>query len=140
MTAAPGGVLWTVGYHFGQGTNASSGSARSMRWNGTAWQKVPVAAPADSELFGVAHVPNSRTWAVGFVWPTGSANSSTLILRWTGRAWSRVASPDPRPTDRLYAVAATSPHDAWAVGYGAPANLAAAPVPLILHWNGRSWG
>jgi hypothetical protein len=139
MTAAPGGVIWAVGYHFSQNPSASSRKALSMRWNGAAWQKIPVSAPNGSELFGVAHVPGGRTWAVGFVWPAAPANASTLILRWTGGTWSRVASPDPRPTDRLYAVTATSPRDAWAVGYGAPADPAAAPVPLILHWNGTTW-
>jgi hypothetical protein len=139
MAAAPGGVIWSVGYHFSGGSSASQGTARSMRWNGTSWQKVPVSAPDDSELFGVAHVPDGTTWAVGFVWPSAPANATTLILHWTGRAWSRVVSPDPQPTDRLYAVTATSPRDAWAVGYGAPTDLAAAPVPLILHWNGKTW-
>jgi len=138
MTSAPGGVVWAVGYHFSQDPGSNARKALSMRWSGTAWQKVPVPAPAGSELFAVAHVPGARAWAVGFVWPA-EADASTLILRWNGAAWSRVPSPDPQPTDRLFAVTATSPRDAWAVGYGAPADPAAAPVPLILHWNGTTW-
>jgi hypothetical protein len=139
MAAAPDGVVWAVGYHFSQGQSASSETARSMQWNGTSWRKVSVSAPDGSELFGVAHVPGGHAWAVGFVWPSAAASATTLTLRWTGHAWVRVASPNPRPTDRLYAVAATSPRDAWAVGYGAPADPAAPPAPLILHWNGRNW-
>lgn len=42
-------------------------------------------------------------------------------------------------TGELLGVAATAPDNVWAVGYGAPTDLAAAPVPLILHWNGKTW-
>jgi hypothetical protein len=55
-----------------------------------------------------------------------------LILHWNGTAWSQVPSPDNGST-YLYDVAAVSPTDAWAVGYGSSGGA------FVTHWNGTAW-
>ena len=49
------------------------------------------------------------------VYPSGT-NRNSLILHWDGTQWAQVASPNPGPDNFLYAVAASSPSNAWAVG------------------------
>jgi hypothetical protein len=51
---------------------------------------------------------------VGF-YAKGTARNS-LILHWNGTKWAQVASPNPGPSNFLYAVAASSASNAWAVG------------------------
>lgn len=40
----------------------------------------------------------------------------SLILYWNGTKWARVASPNPGSGNSLYAVAASSGSNVWAVG------------------------
>jgi hypothetical protein len=40
----------------------------------------------------------------------------SLILHWNGTKWAQVASPSPGSGSSLYAVAASSASDIWAVG------------------------
>jgi hypothetical protein len=50
-----------------------------------------------------------------------------LILHWNGRRWSRQVSPQPSPRGAvLYAIAAASARDAWAVGVSETASGSAA--------------
>src|SRR5258706_5160860 len=51
---------------------------------------------------------------------------SALIEHWNGSSWSVVSSPNG--SNELYAVAAVSANDVWAVGQ-----------QTILHWDGSSW-
>ncbi len=61
--------------------------------------------------------------------------------------WELITSPSPGTTEnKLYAVAAISSNDAWAVGDTSSSHDAPAPLytplgsnTLIEHWNGRQW-
>ncbi|MEO8286508.1 MAG: S-layer homology domain-containing protein, partial [Chloroflexota bacterium] len=53
-----------------------------------------------------------------------------------GTQWSVVPSPNPSFINRLQAVTAIAPDDAWAVGLAWGNNGGAA---FILHWNGTVW-
>jgi hypothetical protein len=46
---------------------------------------------------------------------TGTVHSA-LILHWDGTKWANVPSPHPGSTNDLFAVAAASASNAWAVG------------------------
>jgi hypothetical protein len=46
----------------------------------------------------------------------GSTGTGTLILRWDGSRWTRVPSPTPGANAQLFAVAASSASNIWAVG------------------------
>ena len=48
--------------------------------------------------------------------PDGKGGTGTLILRWDGSHWTRVPSPAPGINSDLFAVAASSASNIWAVG------------------------
>jgi hypothetical protein len=131
--------VWAAG-----GTNWFHAKTMIDHWNGTAWTRVPTPSPAPASYFrGVAATSATDAWAVGLTGSspgsTATTRSKTLIEHWNGTAWTRVSSPSPRRISVLDGVAATSPTDAWAVGWternATPRHLRA----LILHWDGTSW-
>jgi len=98
-----------------------------------------VAIP-NGHLFGVAATSGSgpatpphasNAWAVG----QNDVNGKTIILHWNGTAWTPVASPTLAGGSSLYAVAATSASNAWAVG----GSNTPPGKTQILHWNGSTW-
>jgi hypothetical protein len=62
-------------------------------------------------------------------------------MHWNGSEWAEVATPNvTKGTNRLEAVLALSPNNAWAVGFFTPANADREPKrTLILHWDGKTW-
>jgi len=109
-----------------------------LRWNGTAWKRVPSpnAATPGSWLGAVAVTSARSAWAVGCA--CNGPSLKTLIERWNGTRWRLVPSPNPASGDSvLYGVAMTSGRSAWAVG--CTGCLGAKPKTLILRWNGTAW-
>jgi hypothetical protein len=88
-------------------------------------------------LTGVAATSPCSAWAVGY-YNNGTAEQ-TLIEHWDGKAWKVQPSPNPGGSSQpneLNHVAATSPTNAWAVGYYYDGT---ANHTLIEHWNGKAW-
>jgi hypothetical protein len=111
-----------------------------VHWNGTAWRQVPSPNPsADiNVLSGVAAMSARDAWAVGWI-ANSQARYQTLTVHWNGTAWKRAPSPNPAGSandNNLFAVAAVSASDAWAVG---DAMTSGDDQPLIEHWDGRAW-
>jgi hypothetical protein len=107
-------------------------------WDGTAWTATTIQAPpAGGALLGVSADATNDAWAVGFK----GANGQTFAMHWNGSKWNDVATPNvTKGTNRLEAVLALSPNNAWAVGYFTPANADREPRrTLILHWDGKTW-
>jgi hypothetical protein len=133
---------WAVGsYDTGIYPNDTE-KALIEHWDGTAWTRVPSPTPQgfDTVLTGVAATSATNAWAVG-----SFDAGRTLIEHWNGTAWTRVPSPNPggpggHNLNWLYAVAASSPANAWAVGETC-SELPPAPVcrTLILRWDGAAW-
>jgi hypothetical protein len=125
---------WAVGsYNFG--------TTLIEHWNGKTWtvQKSPNGPGGTaSYLSGVAATSSTDAWAVGNSNDDDSPNSSTHVLveHWNGTAWKRNRAPTPAPDGEpsLYAVAATSRTNAWAVGF-----FNARYGTFIEHWNGKVW-
>ncbi|HEY1916526.1 MAG TPA: hypothetical protein VGH27_13210 [Streptosporangiaceae bacterium] len=87
-------------------------------------------------LGGAAMLPSGDVWAVGNR-SASATGSDTLVQHWNGTAWRTQSSPDPYTIDNYFnGVAATSDHNAWAVGgyYGN-----SAVQTLIAHWSGSAW-
>lgn len=140
VAATASSNAWAVG---------SSSGRRTLieRWNGTAWKRQSSLNPGrtlrgalyENELFGVAATSRSNAWAVGDYYRGGGARR-TLVERWGGSGWKIQRSPNPIErgvgSNRLFAVAAMSASNAWAVG-----NYERGRVnrSLILHWNGSAW-
>lgn len=146
---------WAVGsYQFRTRTPGRTIAANPtliLRWNGSAWRQVPSPSTGYlSALSGVAAVSPSDAWAVGFSTSNGAfSQASTLIEHWNGSSWTTVPSPNPGSGgNELLGVAATSPTDAWAVGFAgvdSPPNLLACSglrsgeTTILEHWNGTTW-
>jgi len=110
-----------------------------LRWNGTAWKRVPSPNPADGgTLAGVAVTSARNAWAVGYTEGPSQRQPKTVIERWDGTKWKLVASPSPAGTARLFGVAGASTHSAWAVGLSGGL-FSANPKTVALHWNGTAW-
>lgn len=98
----------------------------------------PDAGSSDNTLLGVAAVSPNDVWAVGNYISSGGVHQ-TLTMHWNGTQWSIATSPNPGSSiNRLFAVAAVSANDVWAVGnYSIPASDTFRT--LTMHWNGTQW-
>lgn len=77
VAATSASNAWAVGE-----TSTSSGfSTLILRWNGTAWNRVPVPGPPGN-LLSVAATSARNAWAVGYPYTGVDA----LILHWNGTA------------------------------------------------------
>ena len=101
VAATPAGTAWAVGCTGGCFTAdghglLSTSATLILRWNGTAWTRVPSPDPGPfADLSGVTALSGSDAWAVG------TASGRTLILHWNGQMWSGPAgqvSPTAAPT------------------------------------------
>jgi hypothetical protein len=90
--------------------------------------------PEGSRLDGVAVTGRCSAWAVG----SYLSGLSALIERWNGFAWHQVRAPGPHASTSLFAVAAASANDVWAVGIQHDVSERHART-LIDHWNGQLW-
>jgi hypothetical protein len=95
-------------------------------------------------LGGVAATSSTNAWAAGYYCTSGSfLPCRTVVEHWGGKAWRVQRSLNPHPRggdDELDGVAATSSHNAWAVGsYDANNKNTPKINTLIEHWNGKAW-
>ena len=127
--------VWEVGYY------AFGTWKRTLieHWNGTQWTIIPSPNPNNrlNELNGVVAISSSDAWAVGNTYSGNGPDQTTLTLHWDGTSWSIVPSPSPGSggQNQLYAVAANSSNDVWAVGSFTHSGQFA--QTLIEHWDGR---
>ena len=99
VSTGAGGTAWAVGYYCAPrctNTDVTSGPYLGhtliLRWNGTAWVRVPSPSPGDADtLLAVAVGDGGIAWAAGITCSshcgTSAAIYQTLILRWNGTAW-----------------------------------------------------
>jgi hypothetical protein len=112
-----------------------------LHWDGTRWTQSPSPSPGigSIDLTGVTATSATDAWAVGdYVSESQNLTLLTLILHWDGKSWKQVPSPSPGPVGltQLTSVDATSPTDAWAVGFFPDGTN---NQNLILHWDGKIW-
>jgi hypothetical protein len=137
VAAVSAHTAWAVGCTALCFLSSASPHTVLLRWNGTVWKQAPSPAPAKiGALNGVAATSASNAWAVGCAGHCFGpmATTATMIVHWNGTAWKSVPSPSPASNSVLTSVAATSAHDAWAVGY-----TRSNGKTLILRWNGTAW-
>jgi hypothetical protein len=109
--------VWAVG---DQGNCQVCFEAVVIHWDGISWTK------SDSlRVRGALYLNDVVAIAPDDVWAVGMD-----ILHWDGAAWTVAA----RPQIELYGISAAAPDDIWAVGRGR------ANAPLLMHWDGRTWG
>ena len=94
LSAASDGTAWAVGCTSCNTKNSVSSQTLILRWNGTAWTRVPSPSPGPSSyLESVAVAPDGTAWAVGWT-DSPSYVLGTLIMEWNGTEWTTVQSPD----------------------------------------------
>ena len=116
-------------------------------WNGSNWNSVaPYTTFFASAFNGIAQASPTDAWGVGYEEPSEQQQvPQTMIARWNGSEWTVVPSPNKEPrasyilNNTLYAVAARSDNDAWAVGYWTYYPGSGTTRSLFLRWDGKSW-
>jgi hypothetical protein len=130
--------VWAVG-----GTNWFSPTyTLAEHWDGKSWRQVTTPSPPGGGfLVGVAATSPANAWAVGLAGPGSGVPSPTtpLIEHWNGKTWTIQRIQIPADGGQLDRVAATSPANAWAVGYTGDASEGTGQQTLIEHWNGKTW-
>jgi hypothetical protein len=136
VTAVSASNAWAVGA-FAQ-PRSHVLTALIEHWDGAAWTQVTVSPPGTfSELSSVYATSANDVWAVGEATPAGGP-PGPLVEHWNGSAWVQESTPGTGSSSgQLNSVFATSPADAWAVGYTTTAS--GAHASLAEHWNGASW-
>ena len=90
VSGSLGGVAATSASNaWAVGTTGSNTAAKTMivRWNGTAWTRVPSPTPGGGTILrGVAATSATNAWAVGYS-GSGIGPTNTVILRWNGKTW-----------------------------------------------------
>jgi len=134
MATAPDGSAWAVGY---TGNGSENGlDTVILRWNGTAWTRVPSPSPgSNATLASVTVISADSAWAAGTT-TTSSGEGIPLILRWNGTTWTRQPTPG-QVEGGIDDIDAVSASNVWAVGQGL--NTATDTPVLIMRWNGVTW-
>jgi hypothetical protein len=132
LVPVSGESIWAVG----GGEHGSRGTSPAiLHWTGNGW------TPVRALPFGSANVRVSlglnavSAAAADDVWAVGELTVGPLVEHWNGRTWRRMPVPfshwqaryKMRENSWLRGVAALSPDNVWAVGFG------------IEHWNGKRW-
>ena len=128
VSASSADNAWAVGQSCNYVTYACN--VLILHWNGTSWSqvKIPKLAHTYPDLYTVADVSTTDTWA------GGSSFSGALALNWNGRSWHEV----PIPAGAGYTEAITSiahipgTSEIWAL-------MAASGGYFAMKWNGTSW-
>jgi hypothetical protein len=110
--------VWAGGF-FGETTGDFH--AMVMRWNGSAWQNIPlpsaITAP-QGEVISLKAISANDVWVLGYYLAGGG-----FKLHWDGITWTEM----PEPNGGGGAFAALAPNDVFSVG------------SEIWHWDGALW-
>ena len=128
--------IWAVGWK-----NSGNGlRSLLLHYDGTGWTEgaaVPKVGTGDNVLTGISVVSNDDVWATGYY--VDGTQYKTLTLHYNGTTWSHVPSPNGADgTDILMGIDASSPTNAWAVGFEYRAALDHY-VASTQHWDGSGW-
>lgn len=132
ISAGPGHELWAVGRQVTGGIEAPL----AVHLVHHRWVTVPTPAITAPSAFTAVSVRSAKdAWAVGV--RQGDYGPHPLVEHWDGTAWTVVPAAEDTGNDGnpLYAVAALSPTDVWAVG-GQEKGFV---HPLAEHWDGHAW-
>jgi hypothetical protein len=138
VEAAGPNDIWAVGWK-----NSGNGlRSLLLHYDGTGWAegatlpKVGVGT-GDNVLTSISAVSNDDFWATGYY--VDGTQYKTLTLHYNGTTWSHVPSPNGADgTSILTGVDASSPTNAWAVGFEYRAALDHY-VASTQRWDGSSW-
>jgi hypothetical protein len=136
VAAAGPNDIWAVGWK-----NSGDGlRSLLLHYDGTGWTEgatVPKVGTGDNVLTDISAVSNDDVWATGYY--VDGTKYKTLTLHYNGTTWSHVPSSNGADgTDILMGIDASSPTNAWTVGF----EYRTAPnhyVASTQHWDGSGW-
>jgi hypothetical protein len=104
------------------------------------WSIVPTPNPSGygPVLLGAAADATNDAWGVGAVFDPPTSTYRNLAEHWNGASWAITPTPNPLKNQQLNGVAATSPTNAWAVGFANNSTWGANRT-VIARWNGTRW-
>jgi hypothetical protein len=114
--------VWAVGFDLSQGGTVIKPVI--LQWDGSLWQLVE--APVDAIFTEVTALAPDEVWLGG----TARPSFDWITVRWDGNDWSTEPAAGP-----IWAMAAVSPDDVWAVG----TDTNSPPTGVIQHWDGNAW-
>lgn len=119
VTAIASNDIWAVGIRY---TKKGYNMTLTEHWNGSQWSIINSPGKTQShvlELTGVTASGANNVWAVGNNYSGGGSTYTTpLVDYWNGKYWKAVSSPRAGDEANVpVAVAMSSPHDLWTVGY-----------------------
>jgi hypothetical protein len=112
--------VWAVGSTSTQSGASFSGPV-ALHWNGQTWSMIPAANTTVGFHFrGVTALSPTDVWGAGNTSTTGRyPKSIATVEHWDGTSWSIVPGPNSGSKSvgtALYAIAAVSANEVWAVG------------------------
>ena len=115
VAAAGPNDIWAVGWK-----NSGDGlRSLLLHYDGTGWTEgatVPKVGTGDNVLTDISAVSNDDVWATGYY--VDGTKYKTLTLHYNGTTWSHVPSSNGADgTDILMGIDASSPTNAWTVGF-----------------------
>jgi hypothetical protein len=126
--------VWAVGTFVTSGFGSSS---LVEHYDGTSWSVVSSPNGGSfNTLFGIGSSSATDLWTVGNL--ANGPFPSTLAEHGDGTTWTTASTPNPSSVgDRLFAVAALSSANVWAVG--SADIFPGKPEALVERYNGTSW-
>src|SRR5215218_7469106 len=136
VAAAGPNNIWAVGWK-----NSGNGlRSLLLHYDGTGWTEgaaVPKVGTGDNVLTDISAGSNDDVWATGYY--VDGTQYKTLTMHYNGTTWSHVPSSNGADgTNILMGIDASSPTNAWAVGFEDRAALHHY-VASTQQWNGSSW-
>jgi hypothetical protein len=131
------GEAWAVGSNTcARGCNAQP---IIVHWDGSQWTVSKGAFQHRGIINAVSAESAQDVWAVGVWAPIAGDPFKPVIEHFDGQSWKIVPSPKLGDRAELGSIAAASPTDAWAAGtYEAPFSSNVL-LPVLEHWDGKSW-
>jgi hypothetical protein len=125
------GALWAVG----SAESATATTPLILRYSGGTWAAEPTPG-SPGVLNDIDMQTDGAGWAVGRT-TTGTGGTRPLVLQRRTGQWAPVAVPISALPQELTSVFAASPTDVWIAGRETA--VGGRQLPLILHWDGRTW-
>jgi hypothetical protein len=145
LSAVSPSEVWAVGYstYYSEEHGAGGWKPLVLRWNGTAWKRIPVPRFAGqySWFNDIQVLSQSRAFAVGGMINRFDRHNPGLIERWDGENWKQVGILEPpgEAGDAQFSgIDVLETGDAWAVGSRGwiPGS---GPAALIVRYCASAW-
>jgi len=108
-------------------------------WDGTQWDAVTGAFQHRGILLGTSATSSNDVWAIGWWAQTAKSPIKPVIEHFDGQSWKVTPWVNPGIGAQLTSITAASPTDAWVAGSYTVPFSSNATLPLLEHWDGKSW-